>query len=544
MSKTNLESALEYEEMGFSVLPCKKDKKPLIPWSDLQKKRSTPEEIKKWWQDYPRANVGIICGEISNLFAIDCDSKESFQTLQEYIPDNLIIPVSKTPRGGRHLFFRYPSGSNLTIAAGVIKNLDFRGNGGYVIAAPSENGDNRPYKWIIKPTKENIPELPKKLLEFLLNSSRLNNPSNLYNINSKHVSNNNSVLQTVTPVINCYIWEHGVRDENLFHVANCLAKTGNDKDYIAQTLTAIMNSWGENDNHWIEQKIISAFKRINKKERNLSLEVEQLVLLQTGYFSVTECYNELQVVTREAKTAVRQALHRMLSIGIIEKSGERSGVYRLIDKTCEDLDFINADTVPLDIRFPLGVHELVSLYRKSLVVIAGEPNAGKTAYCLNLAKKNIDRQNITYFSSEMGASELKIRLQKFNKPLEEWKPIKFKLRTGNFKDVIDPNGLNIIDYLEVSKDFFEVGGMLTEIFNALDGGIAVVAIQKPRGRETGIGGERTLDKARLYLSISSGILTIVKGKLWAVDNINPNGMSINWTLGGGANFKTQGPWKH
>jgi len=542
-----LNAALEYNKLGFSVIPCKKeDKRPFIPWKEFQTRKANKEEIEKWFlKDYCNANVGIITGEISNLFAIDCDSEDSYIAIQNYIPDNLIFPIAKTPRGGKHLLFSYPLGSNLTIAAGVIKNLDFRGNYGYIIAAPSFNGDGRGYEWIIKPTRDNIPDMPEKLLEFLISSS-LNNPIKSYNIFYKHVEGdleeNQRALQNVTSVTKRDIWESGVRDVNLFHVAWNLIKSGNTEEYVAQVLAAIIRSWGECDERWVNAKIQSALNRKNEKERNLTLEIEQWISVTERDFSVTECDKELQIVTKRDKDTRRQVFHRFLG-KLIERSGSRNSVYRRIDKECEDLDFINADTTPFDISFPMGIHELVTLYRKSLVVIAGEPNAGKTAYCLNLAKKNIDRQNITYFSSEMGASELKIRLQKFNKPLEDWTRIKFKLRTGNFTDVIDPNGLNIIDYLEVSKDFFEVGGMLTNIFNSLDGGVAVVAIQKPRGRETGIGGERTLDKARLYLSISSGILTIVKGKIWASDIINPNGMYINFKLGGGANFKTEGPWK-
>ena len=91
--------------------------------------------------------------------------------------------------------------------------------------------------------------------------------------------------------------------------------------------------------------------------------------------------------------------------------------------------------------------------------------------------------------------------------------------------------------------------MLTDIFNALDGGIAVVGLQKPAGRDTGVGGARTLDKARLYMAIEPGVLKIVKGKLWRQEHINPNGMYVKWLLGGGANFKIEkdnngDDWRH
>lgn len=256
-----------------------------------------------------------------------------------------------------------------------------------------------------------------------------------------------------------------------------------------------------------------------------------------GDLSLAGCYADLGLKTPRERATCRMAFQRLVEHGKLEPIRNRSGMYRYINGQMEELDFLNAETTPFDIKFPFGVHELVSVYQKSLIVLAGEPNAGKTAYLLNVARKNMNDLKTTYFSSEMGAAELQIRLKKFNMPLENWKKTRFVAKSGDFKDVIDPNGLNIIDYLEVAKDFYEIGGMLTDIFNSLDKGIALVGLQKPVGRDTGIGGARTLDKARLYMAIEPGLLKIVKAKLWRQECVNPNGMSIKWTLGGGANFK-------
>jgi hypothetical protein len=252
--------------------------------------------------------------------------------------------------------------------------------------------------------------------------------------------------------------------------------------------------------------------------------------------SLRDCYGDLGYKTPNEKAMCRMAFKRLVEKGIIEQVPNQVGIYRSVNGHLAPLNFLNADTEPFNVRFPLGVHEYVTLYKKSLVVLAGEPNSGKTAFLLNTARKNMDRAP-NYFSSEMGEAELQVRLKKFPFPLESWLGVKFFAKSSDFPKVIDPNGLNIIDYLEVAKDFYEIGGLLTDIFNALDKGVAVVAIQKPAGRDTGVGGARTLDKARLYMAIEPGILKIVKGKIWRNENINPNGMWVKWLLGGGANFK-------
>lgn len=284
-------------------------------------------------------------------------------------------------------------------------------------------------------------------------------------------------------------------------------------------------------------------------KRSIQTEVEKWMgsngCNKAGYRRVTvslhDCYGDLLLKTQNDKAACRMAFKRLVEKGKLEPS-DRSGLYRIVNARMDELDFMNADTTPFNIRFPLGVHEMVEIYKKSVIVLAGEPNAGKTAYMLNVARKNMDEHKVMYFSSEMGAAELQIRLKKFNQPLESWKKVKWIGKSGDFKDVIDPNGLNIIDYLEVAKDFYEIGGMLTDIFNALDTGVAVVGIQKPHGRDTGVGGARTLDKARLYLAIEPGVLKIVKGKIWRQEHINPNGMYCRFKLGGGANFKKDSEW--
>jgi hypothetical protein len=36
-------------------------------------------------------------------------------------------------------------------------------------------------------------------------------------------------------------------------------------------------------------------------------------------------------------------------------------------------------------------------------------------------------------------------------------------RSGEFQDVIRPDALNLIDYLEVHQDFYEIGGKIAAI---------------------------------------------------------------------------------
>jgi len=61
-------------------------------------------------------------------------------------------------------------------------------------------------------------------------------------------------------------------------------------------------------------------------------------------------------------------------------------------------------------------------------------------------------------------------------------------------------------------------------------------LQKKAGEELGRGGAFSLEKARLYLSMDSGELKVVKAKNWALPGENPNGRVFHFKLVDGCKF--------
>ena len=493
-----MEAALEYKRLGFSVIPVKKDKRPLIPWTEFQKRIPTANEIKQWWKDYPSANVGIVCGEVSNLFAIDCDSEDSFETVKKHIPQDLTYPIASTPRGGRHLLFSYPKGSNLTIAAGVIPNLDFRGNGGFVVAAPSVNDNGKGYAWIVKPTVNNIPPLPEQLLSFLLR--RINNI-----IYSPYIKGNvvNSSSFTTKHYIYYNILQEGKRDNDLFHVANCLLK-GNCEPEVAEQ---VLNILADNCNppfpkNEIPAKIKSALNRVHARERNLADEVREYFLLQDGYTFIQDILQTLQITTKEEKKNLGVVLTRLVQDGIIEHYGEKRGCYRPITKNLKKMNFIDGPIPEFEVKLPLGLHDLVSIYKKNIIILAGDKSAGKSAMLLNIAHMNQDLHPVVYLSSEMVEEEWSVRLKKWG--VKGANEIRYEMVecSGNFHNHIGPeHKIYIVDYLEIQDNFWEVGKFIRKIHDKLQEGICFIALQKKTNQLLGRGAEFSLEKARLYLTL-------------------------------------------
>jgi hypothetical protein len=116
-------------------------------------KNATTDEatIRMWWKQWPQANVGICTGRQSGIFVLDVDP-DGFATLQRLQEEHGLLPETVeaiTGRGGSHLLFAHP-GEPMEIKNSVKElgpGLDVRGDGGYVIAAPSLHVSGQHYAW-------------------------------------------------------------------------------------------------------------------------------------------------------------------------------------------------------------------------------------------------------------------------------------------------------------------------------------------------------------------------------------------------------------
>jgi hypothetical protein len=306
----------------------------------------------------------------------------------------------------------------------------------------------------------------------------------------------------------------------------------------------------------IQEAIDEALDEIANK-KSLAEEVKEFVMSTDGYFFSTEVVKSLHLSTepeqhRKDMKNISIILRRLREGGVIEKYGSKQGVYRRIERDCEVINWQDAPTEEIPLRFPLEIEEYVKIYPKSLIVVAGKSDAGKTGFLLEFARLNMDKHEIHLFINEAGDSELAVRLGLFkNIEKDAWK-CTFWEREDGFADVIKKDAINIIDYLDVTEGFAEIGTPLKDIHNKLDRGIALVAIQKNPKRydfkagkyidvDLGIGGAKSIGKSRLYLSIDDGIIKIVKAKNRR-GRESPNGMTRTFKIYDGHDFSDVGCW--
>lgn len=547
-----LEAALYYRRvLKWSVVPVAKGKKdrPLVKWAEFQKRLPDISEIISWWTEWPESNIAVITGKISNLMVVDHDSyKPEYNTEEtlKLIPDSFVTPTAISPRGGSHQYCICPKDS-ITIRAGLVPGLDYRCEGGFIIAPPSVNGDGKAYEWSIRPEESPLGEIPQAILQLINKTSNIRiNKNNIYIHGGDE---KNSVNQLQSASLDSFGFKSGTRDQDLFHIAHLLVKAKCEPEYLEKTLKILaLNCEPPFPLAEAEIKIKSAIERAAKKERNLMDEVREWVGLQDGFITASNGVKWLQVASRDEQRLFTQCLRRLCKEGVIEKIEGKVGFYRVFDTSEELIDYKSADVAPYDIKMPFRIHEFVTVHKGVLIVVAGESNAGKSAFCLNVAEMNKDKFKVNYLSSEMqNGAELRIRLDKFNIPIESWDPVKFQFRTDNFPDKIDPDGLNIVDYLDEGNDqeAYKMPMRLRLIADKLKGGIAVVAIQKAPGKDLGFGGSGTLNRARLYITLKQrpNTITIEKGKIWRQQDTNPNGMNTEFKLIGGSSFIQIGDWR-
>lgn len=233
----------------------------------------------------------------------------------------------------------------------------------------------------------------------------------------------------------------------------------------------------------------------------------------------------------------------LVQAGILEHCRDERGWYRPLAVDCPEMDLEHAIAEPVDIWLPFELSDLVELYPGNMVIVAGSKSSGKSCVCLNIARENRTKFDaVHYFNSEMEAPELKKRLDL----MQWWERDGFHAyrRSKDFASVIRPGvgNLNIIDFLEVhgsgaGDEFYSIGARLKEIHDALKGSICIVALQKNRMKDLGLGGERSWEVCRLYLSLNKGKAKITEAKHWRDPKYNPNGLTLDFKLIMGSTLK-------
>ena len=173
MSSTLAETALKYHRLGWTVLPIRfQSKIPHVKWKKYRQEKPTEADIRAWFKKWKDAGVGIITGKASGVYTLDFDSPDAIGAFESNICDlPETIRMSTGRDGGFQLFLRYPNDYEIRNAAGILKDLDIRAEGGLTIIPPSVHKSGRKYQWgKVDPLTDGLDDLlgtPEELIDFL-----------------------------------------------------------------------------------------------------------------------------------------------------------------------------------------------------------------------------------------------------------------------------------------------------------------------------------------------------------------------------------------
>lgn len=163
--------ALKYFETGFNVLPLREcSKAPFINnWSVWCNTRQSASQVDLWATSFPKCNIGIPLGSISNIIALDFDIEggEIYDDIIKLLPS---MPVKKRGVRGFTAFFKYSGETARKWYKNGAVVMELLSTGNQTVVPPSIHPDTKqPYTWTTPETLldarvSDLPTLPDNFI--------------------------------------------------------------------------------------------------------------------------------------------------------------------------------------------------------------------------------------------------------------------------------------------------------------------------------------------------------------------------------------------
>lgn len=561
---TMLEAALAYVAEGFKIFPCNIDKTPLTAHG-LKDCTQMQLRVQEMWTQWPLASIGLVTDD---LVVVDFDAKsggkESKAKIEAQYGKMPTTRVHRTGGGGLHYIYRNPNGSDIrnSVKLGGYLGVDLRANGGYIVAPPSPHPSGKSYVIL---DNSPIAPAPEWLISLIFSGvgrgrgvgeggtdipdgERNQTLTSLAGTMRRRGMSQEAILAALKAT-KC---QTPLSDKELETIAKSVARYQPDplasitdktdipriNTDIPRVIADITDQTDKADKTDMSDKtdnITPVTDSVTPAGKIIWPMVDKWLLIHRGErFDLDTICRQLNVTDREHRHSIAQKLSYEIFHKRLEKSvSQRPPLYRILDNTIKYINWLESKpTTNLVLRWPCGIDNSqfgfdgrVDISSKGLIVLAGVTNTGKSVWCRNFMWANMDTYRCVYFSSETSGEDFAdyaSRMTWANPVGEDGKP-KFLLvdRNRDFKDVIEPNSINIIDWLNLGDNFYQIGAVLEGIKEKLEDGIAIVSLQKDPNKELGMGGMWGEHLASLYLTLDFERITVKKAKKW--HDWNPNG---------------------
>lgn len=270
------------------------------------------------------------------------------------------------------------------------------------------------------------------------------------------------------------------------------------------------------------------------------------VLKDAGHMSRRDIAGTLGVQVGDA--GFRKLVQRRIKEGQVRWYRDSSETLEWINRDYKILTLDGAQkTIILPITLPMGLNNWVKVPAGSVIGVAGFTSAGKTALMLEIAELNVESQQmpIYYWFNEMSKERMLLRLEDYPR-LQKAMGKQFravKQADFEFYDVLEPDAINLIDYIDLDGDknqqVYLIGSVVKKLQQKLGSGVVIFAQQKPKDSDMGYGGVFSVKLSNLYLSMDTihqddlrmdGRCKVIKAKDWEARN--PVGLYCNYYTSG------------
>ena len=149
--KTMLQAALRIAA-DWPVFPCNpQDKRPFTAHGFKDATKDI-KQIKAWWKQWPKTMIGVPMGAATGVFCVDLDRKpnepDGVATWAKLESEHGKAPETRmqvTPSTGQHLLFKWCNDIRNHKLKEFAPGIETRGEGGYIIVAPSVMADGKAY---------------------------------------------------------------------------------------------------------------------------------------------------------------------------------------------------------------------------------------------------------------------------------------------------------------------------------------------------------------------------------------------------------------
>ncbi len=138
-----------------------------------------PARLEAMWGHFPHSLIGVRTGSVSGIIVLDFDlhssAKNGKETFRKLVQNGTLRRTvsAETGGGGRHMFFAHPGMPVPNDNRGKLgPGADVKGEGGFVVAAPSAKRGKLPYSWVqgLDPWSRALGTLPDEALHTITKS--------------------------------------------------------------------------------------------------------------------------------------------------------------------------------------------------------------------------------------------------------------------------------------------------------------------------------------------------------------------------------------